>query len=89
MLFLTLRSFRDVKIDLKRRRNQVLLGGGWILLVLLRLLRSPLYSLLYRSPATDFNTGAKLLLRAGDVLLLILFTALLTATVCTLRKKST
>ena len=89
MLFLTLRSFRDVKIDLKRRRNQVLLGGGWILLVLLRLLRSPLYSLLYRYPATDFNTGAKLLLRAGDVLLLILFTALLPAARWTLRKTST
>lgn len=59
MLFLTLRSFRNVKIDLKRRRIQVLLGGGWILLALLRLLRSPLYSLLYRYPATDFNTGAK------------------------------
>lgn len=88
MLFLTLRSFRNVKIDLNHRRNQFLLGGGWVVLVLLRLLRTPLYSLIYQDPAMNFSLGIRLLLRAGDVLLLVLFTILLTATVCAFRRKS-
>lgn len=88
MLFLTLRSFRNVKIDLNHRRNQFLVGGGWVLLVLLRLLRSPLYPLLYRALDMDFNMGARLLLRMGDVLLLVLSAILLTATVCAFPRKS-
>lgn len=88
MLFLTLRSFRNVRIDLKVRRKQLLLGGGWVLLVLLRLLRNWGYPLIYQQPALDFSMGVRLLLRVGDVLLLVLFTILLTATVCALRKKS-
>lgn len=88
MLFLTLRSFRNVRIDLNGRRNRLLLGGGWVLLVLLRLLRNWGYPLIYQQPALDFSMGVRLLLRVGDVLLLVLFTILLTATVCALRKKS-
>ena len=88
MLFLTLRSFRNVRIDLNDRRKQLLLGVGWVLLVLLRLLRNWGYPLIYQQPALDFSMGVRLLLRVGDVLLLVLFTILLTATVCALRKKS-
>ena len=86
MFFFTLRSFRSVRIDLKSRKSQLLLAGGWALLILLRFLRSWSYSLVYQNPAMKISLGIRLLLRTGDILLLALFAALLTATVCALRK---
>lgn len=86
MIFFTLRSFRSVRIDLKSRKNQLLLAGVWALLILLRFLRSWSYSIIYQNPAMKISLGIRLLLRTGDILLLALFAALLTATVCALRK---
>lgn len=86
MFFLTLRSHRNVRLDLHQRRNLVLLAGGWGLLVLLHALKSWGYPLVYQTPAMNFSLGIRLLLRAGDVLLLALFAAMLTITVCCFRK---
>lgn len=86
MFFFTFRSFRKIHFDMHSRRNRFLLAGGWVLLILLRLLKNWGYPLIYQNPAMDFSLGVRLLLRAGDVLLLALFAALLTATVCALRK---
>ena len=86
MFFFTFRSFRNIHLDLHNRRNRFLLAGGWMLLILLHFLKNWSYSLIYQNPAMDFSLGVRLLLRAGDVLLLALFAALLTATVCALRK---
>lgn len=92
MFFLTIRSFRNVRIGLRKRKNALLLAGGWAGLAALYLLKNRGYSLIYRNAALDTSLGIRLLLRAGDVLLLALFAALLTATVCalrTLRQKKT
>ena len=86
MFFFTFRSFRNIHLDLHSRRNLFLLAGGWILLILLYSLKNWSYPIIYQNPAMDFSLGVRLLLRAGDVLLLALFAALLTATVCSLRK---
>lgn len=86
MFFLTLRSFRAATIDLKVRRNQLLLGGGWLAWLLLRCLRNWGYPLVYQIPELDFSLAVRLLLRVGDTLLLALFAALLTATVCAVRR---
>ena len=86
MFFFTFRSFRKIYFDLRRHRNHFLLAGGWGLLILLHLLKNWGYPIIYQNPAMDFSLGVRLLLRAGDVLLLALFAALLTATVCALRK---
>ena len=86
MFFFTFRSFRKIHFDLRRRRNRFLLAGGWALLILLHLLKNWGYPIIYQNPAMDFSLGIRLLLRAGDVLLLALFAALLTATVCAFRK---
>lgn len=86
MFFATFRSFRKVHLDLHNRRNLLLFAGGWVLLILLRFLRSWRYSFIYQNPALDFSLGIRLLLGIGDILLLALFAALLTATVCALRK---
>lgn len=86
MFFFTFRSFRKIHFDMHSRRNRFLLAGGWVLLILLRLLKNWGYPLIYQNPTMDFSLGVRLLLRAGDVLLLALFAALLTATVCALRK---
>ena len=86
MFFFTFRSFRNIHLDLHSRRNRFLLAGGWVLLILLHLLKNWGYPIIYQNPAMDFSLGIRLLLRAGDVLLLALFAALLTATVCALRK---
>lgn len=82
---LTLRSFRKVRIDLKIRKNVVLLAGGWLGLATLRLLKAQLYSLIYQNPTSGTSLGVRLALRAGDILLLALFAVLLTATVCAVR----
>ena len=86
MFFLTFRSFRTVAIDLKVRRNQLLLAGGWLTLGLLHGLKNWGYPLLYQTQWWNFSLAARLLLRAGDTLLLALFAAMLTVTVCALRK---
>ena len=85
MFFFTFRSFRNIHLDLHSRRNRFLLAGGWVLLILLHLLKNWGYPIIYQNPAMDFSLGVRLLLRAGDVLLLALFATLLTATVCALR----
>lgn len=86
MFFLTLRSFRAVTIDLKVRRNQLLLGGGWLAWLLLHSLKNWGYSMLYQTQWWSFSLAARLLLRAGDILLLALFAAMLTATACAVRR---
>ena len=63
MFLYTFHSFRNVRIDLKNRKHQRLLAGGWALLILLRLLRSWGYPLLYQNPTPDFSLGIRLLLR--------------------------
>ena len=85
MFFFTFRSFRNIHLDLHSRRNRFLLAGGWVLLILLHLLKNWGYPIIYQNPGMDFSLGVRLLLRAGDVLLLALFATLLTATVCALR----
>lgn len=85
MFFLTIRSFRNVRIDLCKRKNALLLAGGWAGLAALYLLKNRGDSLIYRNAALDTSLGVRLLLRTGDVLLLALFAALLTATVHALR----
>lgn len=85
MFFLTIRSFRDIRINLKKRKNVFLLAGGWAVLALLYLLKDRGYTLIYQNPAFNTGLGVRLLLRAGDVLLLALFAALLTAAACALR----
>lgn len=85
MFFLTIRSFRTVHIDLKNRRNLLLLIGGWAVLAVLRFLRLWGFPLLFHGPTFDTSLGFRLLQSAADVLLLVLFAALLTATVCGLR----
>ena len=85
MFFFTFRSFRNIHLDLHSRRNLFLLAGGWILLILLYSLKNWSYPIIYQNPGMDFSLGVRLLLRAGDVLLLALFATLLTATVCALR----
>lgn len=90
MFFLTIRAFRDVPIDLKKRKNVLLLAGGWIALAALYPLKNHLDFLIYQNLALD-TMGVRLLLSFGDVLLLVLFAALLTITACglrTLRRKS-
>lgn len=85
MFFLTVRSFRTVHVDLKNRRNLLLLIGGWAALAALYLLRRWGYPLLYQNPTLDTSYAVRLLLKSGDVLLLSLFAALLTVTACGLR----
>lgn len=85
MFFFTFRSFRNIHLDLHSRRNLFLLAGGWILLILLYSLKNWSYPIIYQNPGMDFSLGVRLLLRAGDVLLLALFATLQTATVCALR----
>lgn len=74
MLLITIRSFRTVRIDLKQRKNALLLVLGWASLLLLRLL------IWYISPF-DLRPPSMLFL-ADDLALIALFAALLTATVC-------
>ena len=40
MFFFTFRSFRNIHLDLHSRRNRFLLAGGWVLLILLHLLKT-------------------------------------------------
>ena len=86
MFLVTFRSFRRVRIDLRVRRNLLALGGGWVLLAALHMVKERMYLLLYQAPAVKFSLGVRFLLRAGDLLVFVLFAALLTATVCALRK---
>ena len=86
MFLVTFHSFRRVRIDLRVRRNLLALGGGWVLLAVLHMLKKRLYLLLYQDPTVNFSLGVRFLLRAGDLLVLALFAVLLTATVCALRK---
>lgn len=86
MFLVTFHSFRRVRIDLRVRRNLLALGGGWVLLAVLHMLKERLYLLLYQDPTVNFSLGVRFLLRAGDLLVLALLAVLLTATVCALRK---
>lgn len=86
MFLVTFRSFRRVRIDLRVRWNLLALGGGWVLLAALHMVKERMYLLLYQAPAVKFSLGVRFLLRAGDLLVFVLFAALLTATVCALRK---
>ena len=86
MFLVTFRSFRRVRIDLRVRRNLLALGGGWVLLAVLHMLKERLYLLLYQDPTVNFSLGVRFLLRAGDLLVRALLAVLLTATVCALRK---
>lgn len=85
MFFFTIRSFRDTRIDLKKRRNLILLVGSWVGLAVLHFLKGRLYWLIYQNPALDTSLGVRLLLRFGDVLLLAMFAVLLTVSFCALR----
>ena len=73
MLLITIRSFRTVRIDLKQRKNALLLVLGWASLLLLRLL------IWYISP---FDKPSSMFSFVDDLALIALFAALLTATVC-------
>lgn len=86
MILITLRSFRTVRLDLTRRRNRWLLAAGWAALLLLNFLKSWGYPLIYENPAWDSSMGVRLFLKAGEVGLMALFVALLTAAICGLRK---
>ena len=86
MFLLTIRSFRTVHIDLKNRRNLMRLASGWVILALLHLLKNWGYAWIYQNPAWNVSLGIRLVLRAGDLVLLVLFAALLTATVCAFRR---
>lgn len=85
MFFLTIHSFRSVRIDLRKRKNALLLAGGWAGLAALHLLKNWGSPLVYQNTSLDMYLVVRLLLAAGGVLLLALFAALLTATVCALR----
>lgn len=74
MLLITIRSFRTVRIDLKQRKNALLLVLGWASLLLLRLL------IWYISPF-DLRPPSMFSF-VDDLALIALFAALLTATVC-------
>lgn len=80
----TIHSFRHVRLE-PCRRNLILLGIGWAALAGLNALKNRGYGQLYQSPALSFHRGVYLLMQAGDLLLLAVFVALLTATVCTFR----
>ena len=86
MLLLTIRSFRTVRIPLENRRNLLRLVGGWVMLAVLFLLQHWGTLQLSRNPAWNLNGAVRLGLPAGDLALLVLFAALLTATVCGLRR---
>lgn len=85
MFFLTIRSFRQVRVDLKKRENTGLLAGGWVGFFLFRFLKNKGYSQIYQVPAFDTSLGVRLLLVAGEVLLLAAFAALLAFSICALR----
>lgn len=84
MFAVTLRSFRRARFLLSRR-NLVLLGGGWAALAGLNALKNWGYWHLYRIPDFNIDLGFRLLLRAGDLLFLVGFAALLTITFCAVR----
>ncbi len=89
MLFLTVRSFRKVRLDLHKRKHLILTVGGWIVLAVLYTLKNMGYALLYQSGLLNFGLGVRLLLRGVDILFLPLFAAVLTATFCLLRSRKT
>lgn len=80
MFAMTIRSFRYVRVT-PNRRNIVRLSAGWAALILLNALKNWGYTQLYQIPTFNFSLGLRLLLEAGNVLFLILFTALLIVTV--------
>ena len=84
MLAVTIRSFRYVRVT-PNRRNIVRLSAGWAALIFLNALKNWGYTQLYQIPTFSFSLGLRLLLEAGNVLLLILFTALLIVTVSVIR----
>lgn len=91
MFSVTLRSFRTVRIDLKNRRTTLLLAAGWVGVLALHSLKTWGYSLIYQIEALNFSLGIRLLLRAGDLLVLVIFIAVLITTVrglCGLRNPS-
>lgn len=84
MFAVTIRSFRYVRMR-PNRRNIARLSAGWVALLLLNALKNWGYTQLYQIPTFHFSLGLRLLLEAGNVLFLILFTALLLVTVSVIR----
>ena len=84
MFAVTIRSFRYVRVT-PNRRNIVRLSAGWAALIFLNALKNWGYTQLYQIPTFSFSLGLRLLLEAGNVLFLILFTALLIVTVRVIR----
>jgi transcriptional regulator with XRE-family HTH domain len=85
LLCLTFFLFRHVRIDLKKRRNAFLLAGGWLALVILRSVK-PSYDT-FEAVFGSRRLVPEFMSQTVDVLLLALFAALLTATVCAFRKR--
>ena len=91
MFLATLRSFRAVRIDLKKRRNVLLLAAGWIGVGALHGLKHWEYAFIYQNDALKVSLGVRLLLQAGDLLVMTAFMAVLIATIrglCGLRSSS-
>lgn len=89
MFLVTLRSFRAARIDLKNRGTVIRLAAGWVGVLALHILKSRGYALIYQIDALNFSLGVRLLLRAGDLLVLAAFLAVLVVTVCGLRSLRT
>lgn len=91
MFLVTLRSFRTVRIDLKNRRNVLLLAAGWIGVGALHGLKNWGYALIYQNDDLKVSLGVRLLVQAGDLLVLVALMAVLIATIrglCGLRSSS-
>ena len=86
MFSVTLFSFRRSHFPLNRR-NLALLGIGWAALVLLNALKNFGYTQLYELPNFSFDLELRLLLRAVDLVFLVGFAILLTATFCMVRSR--
>lgn len=82
MLLITIRSFRTVRIDLKRRKNALFLALGWSALVLLRLFMRYVSTLLFQTGQLPVSPVPHIFLTVGGMALLPLFATLLTVTVC-------
>lgn len=86
MFVVTIRSFRCVRVQ-PNRRNIAFLSVGWAALILLNALKNWGYAQLYQIHEFSFSLGLRLLLQVGELAVLIIFTALLTVTVCTFQSR--
>lgn len=86
MFLVTLRSFRTVRIDLKNRKNSLLLTAGWVGVLALHCLKNWGYARINQNHALNISMGVRLLLRAGDLLVMTAFMAVLIATIQGLRR---